>query len=110
MVNKPKPQTLRERIEKSQELDTIDSDLQSHYDEVMRSIGSIGPIEPFSLLDSESAKAAVQQFSAKIDKLSQIGKQIKAVNFLLKEKQGASLHSISNLPWPDPDKNSDKEK
>ena len=109
MVNKPKPQTLRERIVKTQEIDTIDSDLQSHYDEVMRSIGKIGPIEQFSLLDPESAKAAVKQFSAKIEKLSQVGKQIKAVNSLIREKQGAGLHSISNLPWPELSKDSDKE-
>ncbi len=110
MVNKPKPQTLRERIEKSttnpgQAIpdSDLDSDWQSHFNTVINTLGTIGPMDQFSLLDPESAKVAQEMITANLEKLSQVQKQVKAVNTLLESNQGQAKLAVDNLPWPRPE-------
>lgn len=101
MVKKPKAQNLRDRIEKSQNVDFIDPDLQSHYQQILSSLSTIGPLAPFSLLSPEGAQAAAQQFNLQLEKLSHIGKQIKAVSTLMKDQKAREQLSIESLPWPE---------
>ena len=99
MVNKPKSQTLKDRIEKTT-LTDIDQDWQTHCLEAMNSFNSIEQMPAFNLLDPQNAKSAADICSAQLKKLQQVKKQVTAVNSLLKQKRDEALVEVNKLPWP----------
>lgn len=106
MVNKPKSQTLKDRIEKSVTAE-LDQDWQPHYTEAIKSLGTIEKLPEFNLLDAKSALSAAATCARRLETLQQIKKQVNAVNSLMKEKRNEALAAVDELPWPDSKNDSD---
>jgi hypothetical protein len=101
MKKTPKPSSLIEQVEKTSTSDSLDPAWQDHYDEAVRSLQAISPLTPFNLLDPESARAAQEVFTARLEELKKIAKQIRGVQILVEQKQAESILP-SSLETADP--------
>lgn len=105
MIKKPKPQALRERVEKTSSTDEVDPQWQDHFTEVAKALASLGPIDDFNLLDRESAQRAYEMCSQRLAALNAVSKRVKAVKTLAEQKRAEALSEVNRLPWPETEEN-----
>ena len=107
MAKKFRSQTLRDRIDKTIDQDGLDLGWADHFQELTKTLSTVGKAEHQSLLSQESAQAAVVYWADQEAKLNKISKQIKAVKSLLEQTQDSDTRQDSKIFLPDNKKPSD---